>query len=189
MSFFLDIYRYDQATDIEPHRDRVECSIATNQTVLDALEDVKANVDGSISFRRSCRSAICGSCSMNINRHDGPRVQDAGRHRAAQRQQRRRRPDAELPTHEGPRGPHGSVLGQVLAPEAVLAAGRQRRRPQDRTPRVARRHAQARCRRQLRDVRDVLRALPGRLGRSGLRRSGRDRVRVPLHRRRPRFQT
>jgi succinate dehydrogenase / fumarate reductase iron-sulfur subunit len=36
-------------------------------TVLDALENVKAEKDGSISFRRSCRSAICGSCSMNIN--------------------------------------------------------------------------------------------------------------------------
>ena len=35
-------------------------------------------------------------------------------------------------------------------------------------------------------MRDLLRALPGRLGRSGVRRPGRDRVRVPLHRRRPR---
>ena len=67
MSFYLDIYRYDQAVDDVPHRDRVECTIPPNMTVLDALEDVKANVDGSISFRRSCRSAICGSCSMNIN--------------------------------------------------------------------------------------------------------------------------
>ena len=67
MSFILDIYRYDQEVDDLPHRDRVSCDIPTNMTVLDALEDVKANVDGSISFRRSCRSAICGSCSMNIN--------------------------------------------------------------------------------------------------------------------------
>jgi succinate dehydrogenase / fumarate reductase iron-sulfur subunit len=67
MSFILDIYRYDQEKDELPHRDRVECDLPTNQTVLDALEHVKANVDGSISFRRSCRSAICGSCSMNIN--------------------------------------------------------------------------------------------------------------------------
>ncbi len=67
MSFSLDIYRYDQATDVEPHRDRVECDLPTTMTVLDALENVKAEKDGSISFRRSCRSAICGSCSMNIN--------------------------------------------------------------------------------------------------------------------------
>ena len=67
MSFSLDIYRFDQATDEVPHRDRVECDLPTTMTVLDALENVKAEKDGSISFRRSCRSAICGSCSMNIN--------------------------------------------------------------------------------------------------------------------------
>src|SRR5665213_314206 len=67
MSFFLDIYRYDQGTDELPHRDRVECDIPPTMTVLDALENVKAEKDGSITFRRSCRSAICGSCAMNIN--------------------------------------------------------------------------------------------------------------------------
>jgi succinate dehydrogenase / fumarate reductase iron-sulfur subunit len=67
MSFSLDIYRFDQATDEVPHRDRVECDLPTTMTVLDALENVKAEKDGSITFRRSCRSAICGSCSMNIN--------------------------------------------------------------------------------------------------------------------------
>jgi succinate dehydrogenase / fumarate reductase iron-sulfur subunit len=67
MSFYLDIYRYDQQTDDLPHRDRVEVDIPTNMTVLDALEWAKAEKDGSISFRRSCRAAICGSCSMTIN--------------------------------------------------------------------------------------------------------------------------
>jgi succinate dehydrogenase / fumarate reductase iron-sulfur subunit len=67
MGFTLDIYRYDETTDAVPHRDRVEVDLPTNITVLDALEHAKAETDGSISFRRSCRSAICGSCSMNIN--------------------------------------------------------------------------------------------------------------------------
>jgi len=67
MSFILDIYRYDEKTDAEPRRDRVEVDLPTTMTVLDALEWVKAEKDGSVSFRRSCRSAICGSCSMNIN--------------------------------------------------------------------------------------------------------------------------
>jgi succinate dehydrogenase / fumarate reductase iron-sulfur subunit len=67
MSFYLDLYRYDQAVDEVPHRDRVEVDMPTNQTVLDALEWAKAEKDGSITFRRSCRSAICGSCAMNIN--------------------------------------------------------------------------------------------------------------------------
>ncbi len=63
----LDLFRYDQAVDEEPHRERVDIEFNENATVLDALEHAKAEVDGSISFRRSCRSSICGSCSMNIN--------------------------------------------------------------------------------------------------------------------------
>jgi succinate dehydrogenase / fumarate reductase iron-sulfur subunit len=63
----LDLFRYDEAVDIEPHRERVEIDFPATSTVLDALEHAKAEVDGTISFRRSCRSAICGSCSMNIN--------------------------------------------------------------------------------------------------------------------------
>ncbi|MBV8148455.1 MAG: succinate dehydrogenase iron-sulfur subunit [Candidatus Eremiobacteraeota bacterium] len=63
----LDIFRFDEATDTIPHRDVVTVDVPETTTVLDALENAKAEVDGSISFRRSCRSAICGSCSMNIN--------------------------------------------------------------------------------------------------------------------------
>ncbi len=63
----LDLFRYDQATDVEPHRERIDIEFPDTSTVLDALEYAKAEVDGTISFRRSCRSAICGSCSMNIN--------------------------------------------------------------------------------------------------------------------------
>jgi succinate dehydrogenase / fumarate reductase iron-sulfur subunit len=63
----LDLFRYDEAVDDEPRRERVAIEFPETQTVLDALEYAKAEVDGSISFRRSCRSAICGSCSMNIN--------------------------------------------------------------------------------------------------------------------------
>ena len=36
-------------------------------TVLQALEDVKGQQDGSLTFRRSCRASICGSCGMFIN--------------------------------------------------------------------------------------------------------------------------
>ena len=68
MAYTLDIFRFDQATDEVPHRDRVEITdLGENVTVLDALEHAKAEIDGSITFRRSCRSAICGSCSMSIN--------------------------------------------------------------------------------------------------------------------------
>ena len=35
--------------------------------VLDALMFIKGEVDSSLTFRRSCREGICGSCSMNVN--------------------------------------------------------------------------------------------------------------------------
>ncbi|KAK4366754.1 hypothetical protein RND71_014634 [Anisodus tanguticus] len=35
--------------------------------VLDALQKIKGEVDSSLSYRRSCREGICGSCAMNIN--------------------------------------------------------------------------------------------------------------------------
>ena len=34
--------------------------------VLDALIKIKDTVDPTLTFRRSCREGICGSCSMNI---------------------------------------------------------------------------------------------------------------------------
>lgn len=35
--------------------------------VLDALIKIKNEMDPSLTFRRSCREGICGSCSMNID--------------------------------------------------------------------------------------------------------------------------
>ncbi|MBC8277019.1 MAG: succinate dehydrogenase iron-sulfur subunit [FCB group bacterium] len=36
-------------------------------TVLDALNEIKWNQDGTLTYRRSCRHGICGSCAMKIN--------------------------------------------------------------------------------------------------------------------------
>jgi succinate dehydrogenase / fumarate reductase iron-sulfur subunit len=46
-------------------------SIEDNATVLDALIQIREEVDGTLSLRCSCRSAICGSCAMRINGHAG----------------------------------------------------------------------------------------------------------------------
>lgn len=35
--------------------------------VLDALIKIKNEIDSTLTFRRSCREGVCGSCSMNIN--------------------------------------------------------------------------------------------------------------------------
>ncbi|CAL9001460.1 unnamed protein product [Prunus brigantina] len=44
-----------------------EVALETHDTVLDALQKIKAEDDSSLSYRRSCREGICGSCSMNID--------------------------------------------------------------------------------------------------------------------------
>src|SRR5260370_24016576 len=38
-----------------------------SMVVLDALNHIKAHVDGSLSYRWSCRMGICGSCGMMVN--------------------------------------------------------------------------------------------------------------------------
>jgi len=39
--------------------------------VLDALIKIKSEIDPSLTFRRSCREGICGSCAMNMNGDNG----------------------------------------------------------------------------------------------------------------------
>ena len=39
--------------------------------VLDALIKIKNEIDSTLSFRRSCREGICGSCAMNIDGKNG----------------------------------------------------------------------------------------------------------------------
>jgi Succinate dehydrogenase/fumarate reductase, Fe-S protein subunit len=42
--------------------------------VLDAIIKIKDEVDSTLTFRRSCREGICGSCAMNIDGHQYPRL-------------------------------------------------------------------------------------------------------------------
>lgn len=61
------IYRYDPDTKENPRMDEVTINLDDcGPMVLDALIHIKNNVDPSVTFRRSCREGICGSCSMNI---------------------------------------------------------------------------------------------------------------------------
>ena len=62
------IYRYDPDTGENPRLDTFEIDLdACGPMVLDALIKIKNEVDTSVTFRRSCREGICGSCSMNID--------------------------------------------------------------------------------------------------------------------------
>ena len=63
----IRIQRFDPDTDSEPRLQSFSVEATAETTILDALEQIKAEQDGSLTFRRSCRHAICGSCAMNIN--------------------------------------------------------------------------------------------------------------------------
>jgi succinate dehydrogenase / fumarate reductase iron-sulfur subunit len=63
----LKIRRYQPETNQEPYYQSFQVDIPENATVLDSLLEVRDYLDGSLNFRASCRSAICGSCGMRIN--------------------------------------------------------------------------------------------------------------------------
>jgi succinate dehydrogenase / fumarate reductase iron-sulfur subunit len=64
----LKIYRYDPESGENPRYDRFEIDLDdTGPMVLDALIKIKSEQDPTLTFRRSCREGICGSCSMNID--------------------------------------------------------------------------------------------------------------------------
>ncbi|HZA25883.1 MAG TPA: 2Fe-2S iron-sulfur cluster-binding protein, partial [Dehalococcoidia bacterium] len=70
MDVTLKIKRYDpEAVSPSAHWQEYPLSIEDNATVLDALIQIREDVDGTLSLRCSCRSAICGSCAMRINGH------------------------------------------------------------------------------------------------------------------------
>ncbi len=62
------IYRYDPDSGENPRRDTFYIDLnKCGPMVLDALIKIKNEVDSTLTFRRSCREGICGSCAMNID--------------------------------------------------------------------------------------------------------------------------
>jgi succinate dehydrogenase / fumarate reductase, iron-sulfur subunit len=62
------IYRFDPDAPAGPRIDTYELDPAScGAMVLDALIQIKGTLDSTLTFRRSCREGICGSCAMNIN--------------------------------------------------------------------------------------------------------------------------
>ena len=62
------IYRYDPTSDENPKLDTYEVDMDyCGPMVLDALIKIKNEIDPTLTFRRSCREGICGSCAMNID--------------------------------------------------------------------------------------------------------------------------
>jgi succinate dehydrogenase / fumarate reductase iron-sulfur subunit len=67
MRIEIEIERSCPEQGVEPHMERFRVEVPRHVTVLDTIIQVKNELDGSLTFRRSCRSAICGSCAMRIN--------------------------------------------------------------------------------------------------------------------------
>jgi succinate dehydrogenase / fumarate reductase iron-sulfur subunit len=62
------VYRWNPDDGMNPRVDTYEVDMATcGPMVLDALIKIKNEIDPTLTFRRSCREGICGSCAMNID--------------------------------------------------------------------------------------------------------------------------
>jgi succinate dehydrogenase / fumarate reductase iron-sulfur subunit len=68
----LDIYRFNPETDDKPYMQSFEVPIEKpGMKLLDALNYIKWNLDGSLTYRRSCGEGVCGSDGLNINGVNG----------------------------------------------------------------------------------------------------------------------
>ena len=63
----LEIQRYHPETDQEPSFQTFEVPYHKDWVVLDAINWIKENVDGTLTYRWSCRMGVCGSCGMMVN--------------------------------------------------------------------------------------------------------------------------
>ena len=63
----LRVSRYNPQKDSEPSEQRYEVPYHDDWVVLDALNHVKEQMDGTLSYRWSCRMGVCGSCGMMVN--------------------------------------------------------------------------------------------------------------------------
>jgi fumarate reductase iron-sulfur subunit len=63
----LQVARYRPEKESEPTFQEYEVPCKKDWVVLDGLNYIKDQLDGSLSFRWSCRMGICGSCGMTVN--------------------------------------------------------------------------------------------------------------------------
>ena len=64
----INVYRWDPDKNLNPRLDTYEVDMDDcGPMVLDALIKIKNEIDTTLTFRRSCREGVCGSCAMNID--------------------------------------------------------------------------------------------------------------------------
>jgi len=65
MQVVFKIVRQNQGSS--PRVESYTVDVESSNTILDCLNQIKWEQDGTLAFRKNCRNTICGSCSMRIN--------------------------------------------------------------------------------------------------------------------------
>ena len=63
----VEVLRYNPEQDNEPFLAKYEVPYDSQTSLLDALGYIKDELEPELSYRWSCRMAICGSCGMMVN--------------------------------------------------------------------------------------------------------------------------
>ncbi|MCZ6694741.1 MAG: succinate dehydrogenase/fumarate reductase iron-sulfur subunit [Bacteroidetes bacterium] len=63
----LEVFRYRPDQETQPSFDSYEVPCEKDWVILDALNYIKDQIDGTLSYRWSCRMGVCGSCGMMVN--------------------------------------------------------------------------------------------------------------------------
>ena len=63
----IECLRYEPGVDAEPRFQAWQVPFTDDMSVLQGLQYIKDHFDGSLTFRWSCRMAVCGSCGMLVN--------------------------------------------------------------------------------------------------------------------------
>ena len=61
------VFRFNADVDYLPYYESYTMEVTSAEVVLDILNRIKWDLDGSFSYRRSCRHGICGACAINLN--------------------------------------------------------------------------------------------------------------------------
>src|SRR5260370_40621217 len=68
----LEVFRYLPDQEDRPRFQTYTVPFREEGVVLDALNHIKDHIDGTLSYRWSCRMGVCGSCGMMVN--GGPKL-------------------------------------------------------------------------------------------------------------------
>jgi succinate dehydrogenase / fumarate reductase iron-sulfur subunit len=63
----IKAFRFNKEQDYNAYYDTFEMEVSKDELVLDVMNRIKWEHDGSFSYRRSCRHGICGSCAIKVN--------------------------------------------------------------------------------------------------------------------------